>query len=91
VNLIATNTDREEIKSYSCGEHEHRVMSPVVSSLLLTVEVRVKLLASPCKIIAGESATGTGLPPSSLVFSCPDINHPNSVVICHRHYNNPSK
>jgi len=46
-------------------------MSAAVSSLLLTAEVRVQSLASSYKIIAGENATRTGVPPSSLVFSCP--------------------
>jgi len=48
-------------------------MSAAVSNPLLTAEVRVQSLASLSKIIAREGATGTGLPSSSLVFSCPSI------------------
>jgi hypothetical protein len=44
-------------------------MSLAVSSLLLTAEVRVQSLESLYKIIAGESATGKGFPPSALLFS----------------------
>lgn len=54
-------------------------MSPAVSSLLLTAEVWVQSVASPYTIIAGESFTGKGFPPSHLAFLL-SWHHPNSVV-----------
>jgi hypothetical protein len=45
-----------------------RAMAQPVSRQLTTVEAQVQSKASPCGICGGQSGTGTGFSPSTLVF-----------------------
>jgi hypothetical protein len=45
-------------------------MAPAVSRRPLTAKVRVGPRVSLCEICGGQSGTGTGFSPSTLVFSC---------------------
>jgi hypothetical protein len=45
-------------------------MAQVVSLRPLTAEARVRSRVSPCGICGGQSGTGTGFSPSTLVFPC---------------------
>jgi hypothetical protein len=47
-----------------------RAMALVVSVRPLAAESRVGAWVNPCGISGGQSGTGTGFSPSSLVFSC---------------------
>jgi hypothetical protein len=47
-----------------------RVMAQAVSRRLPTAEARVPSRTSPCGICGGQIGTGTGLSPSTSVFSC---------------------
>jgi hypothetical protein len=47
-----------------------RAMAQVVSRRPLTAEAQVRARVNPCGIFGGQSGTGTGFSPSSLVFSC---------------------
>jgi hypothetical protein len=45
-------------------------MAQVVSRRTLTAEARVCARVDPCEICGGQSGTGAGFSPSSLVFPC---------------------
>jgi hypothetical protein len=47
--------------------NKDRAMTQVVSRRPLTAEARVHARVKPCGICRGQSGTGTGFPPSSLV------------------------
>jgi hypothetical protein len=48
-----------------------RALTHAVSRRALTSEARVRSLVSPCGICGGQSGTGTGFSPSTLVFPYP--------------------
>jgi hypothetical protein len=56
-------------------------MAQVVSRRPLTAESRVRARVNTCGICGGQSATGTGLSPSSSVFRCKY----HSTVVFHTH------
>jgi hypothetical protein len=58
-----------------------RAMAQAVSRQPLTAESRVRTRVNPCGICDGQSGTGTGFSPSSLVFPC----QYHSTVILHSH------
>jgi hypothetical protein len=47
-----------------------RAMAQVVSHRPLTAEARVRARVNPCGICGGQSVTGAGFSPISLVFPC---------------------
>jgi hypothetical protein len=56
-------------------------MAQAVGRQPLTAEARVRARFSPCEICSGQSSTGTGFCPSSLVFPCLY----NSTMALHKH------
>jgi hypothetical protein len=57
--------------------NQGRAMAQVVSRRLLIVEAQVRSRPNPCGICGLQSGTGTGFPPSSLVFPCQYIIPPS--------------